>query len=57
MPPKRHAILSASFLTAGSAVHHQQGSAKPMRMKTVTMLQKAPMPTLFVSTSSAKHLA
>ena len=45
------------LLTAGSTAHHQQGSAKPTRIKVVIMLQKAPMPTLFVSTSSAKHLA
>ena len=31
--------------------------AKPMRIKAATMLQKVPMPTLFVSTSSVKHLA
>lgn len=31
--------------------------AKPTRIKAATMLQKAPMPTLFVSTSSAKHSA
>lgn len=31
--------------------------AKPMRIKAATMLQKASMPTLFVSTSSAKHSA
>lgn len=42
-------------LTAGSTAHRQQGSAKPTRIKAATMLQKAPMPTLFVSTSSVKH--
>lgn len=42
------------LLTAGSTAHRQQDSAKPMRIKAATMLQKAPMPTLFVSTSSAR---
>lgn len=40
-----------------NAYRKRQGSAKPTRIKVVIMLQKAPMPTLFVNTSSAKHLA